>query len=217
MKRSIALLTIVAAALFVVLVMSTPAALAQPQTLLTPPCAASSSQRAGAVASASFPQINPCASTLFWPLQDQAGLAKNFLQGRLRSFQSILPALSNGARVYREVRSQPGGLRRGDSFRERTALRWLAAPAMAWMCGLEGPVADIEKAFHVTMGVYQQPRKIARSMLRTVSPRWTCRSTLAHLRVWTTIRSRIRSRIATDCGREVQCHIGSGPASLVLR
>jgi len=42
---------------------------------------------------------------------------------------------------------------------------------------LRGSVADMEKAFHVTLGVYQDPRKkAALSLRRIVSPPWTSRS-----------------------------------------
>ena len=40
---------------------------------------------------------------------------------------------------------------------KRTALRWLAAPAMAWTCRSRARWRIIETAFNVAMGVYQHP------------------------------------------------------------
>jgi len=43
------------------------------------------------------------------------------------------------------------------------------------------PVANVEKAFHVTMGLYQHPPKTAPSTLRTASPPSICQSACAYL------------------------------------
>jgi len=51
------------------------------------------------------------------------------------------------------------------------------------------PVANVEKAFHVTMGLYQHPTQTAPSTLRTASPPSICQSACGISRAWTTIRS----------------------------
>jgi subtilase family serine protease len=57
---------------------------------------------------------------------------------------------------------------------------------------LTGTVANIEKAFHVTMGLFMQPTETELFMPRTASPPSTCRSLYGTSWGWTTIRSRIQ-------------------------
>ena len=108
MKRSIALLTIVAAALFVVFVMSTPAALAQPQTLLThhvqPVVLNGQAPFVGKLPANQSMRID-----IVLAVRDQAGLDR-FLRRYLRSFQPLFPPVSYCRTIHPEVRSQPSRL-----------------------------------------------------------------------------------------------------------
>jgi len=56
---------------------------------------------------------------------------------------------------------------------------------------LIGTVANIERAFHVTLGVYQHPPRTVRFTRSTASRQRTCRSSSGTSRVWITTPSRI--------------------------
>src|ERR1700721_1575586 len=155
MKRSLALLTIIAAALFLAFASSTPAALAQPQALLT-------HHVREVVRNGQAPFVGRLPATqsmhidIVPAVRDQAGL------------DSFLREIYNpSSPSYRQVLTVEQFTERfGPSQKDFDALiHFATANGFAVTGGsrdaldlqLKGSVAAIETAFHVTMGLYHDP------------------------------------------------------------
>ncbi len=156
MKRSIALLTIVAAALFVVFVMSTPAALAQPQTLLThhvqPVVLNGQAPFVGKLPANQSMRID-----IVLAVRDQAGLD--------RFLGDIYDPSSPSFHQYLTVEqfTQKFGPSQADydalvRFASANGLTMTGGSRDAMDVQFKASVATIETAFHINMGLYHDAK-----------------------------------------------------------
>ena len=155
MKRSIALLTIAAAALFVIFAASTPLALAQPQTLLTHHVR-EVTLNGQAPFVGKLPATQSMRIDIVLAVRDQAGL-DSFLR---ELYDPSSPAYRHFLTVEQFTEAF------GPSQRDFDALIHFATANGFTVTGgsrdamdvqLKGSVATIETAFHVTMGLYHDP------------------------------------------------------------
>ncbi len=129
---------------------------AQAQSALTRHVRQAVTERSGAVPEPRCPPLSPCASTLFC----RCAIRQAWINSCKRS--TILPALPTG--TSSRCRSLPRGLVPARKIMtpwfttlHRTALRWLAAPAMAWTCRSRARWRPSRAAFHVTHGYLPAP------------------------------------------------------------
>jgi len=155
MKRSIALLTIAAAALFVIFATSAPVAQAQPQTLLTHHVR-EVTLNGQAPFVGKLPATQSMRIDIVLAVRDQAGL-DSFLR---ELYDPSSPAYRHFLTVEQFTEAF------GPSQRDFDALIHFAAASGFTVTGgsrdamdvqLKGSVATIETAFHVAMGLYHDP------------------------------------------------------------
>ena len=188
MRHSVALSTIAAAALFVMLASSTPVAFAQvqPQSPLTRHV-----REVTLNGQAPFVGRLPATQSLRFdivlPVRDQAGL-DNFLQ-EVYNPSSQLPPVPHGRAVYPNVGPSQEHWDALVRFAKANGFTVTGGSRDAMDLRLTGSVANVETAFHVKIGVYHDSINNRDFYAPDREPTVTCLSSYSTSRAWTTIGS----------------------------